>query len=120
MEDDWERNFKDKGLDAVPKNAIQVWERENHAGHVASMVGAYRCNVYDAHDAYKSVAKGDIATMVLLGEHDDFWQVDYMQNELKLLAWRGKVQVVNGVGHAVISGKLEEVERSVLEFWHEL
>lgn len=118
VEEGWEKKFKENGLDAVPREAVQVWEKEKHEGHVAGLISSYRYGgVYDSHQTYESVAKGNIPTLVLLGEHDGFFEAEYMKNELRLLAWRGKVEVVKGVGHGVIAEKTKEVEGFVLAFW---
>ncbi|RDW75498.1 hypothetical protein BP6252_06640 [Coleophoma cylindrospora] len=118
VEEGWEKKFKEKGLDAIPRDAVQVWEREKHSGHVASLISTYRyCSLYDSHDTYESVAKGDVPTLVLLGEHDGFFEKEYMKNELKAVGWRGDVQVVDGVGHGVVGEKTKEVEESMLAFW---
>jgi pimeloyl-ACP methyl ester carboxylesterase len=120
-EEGWEKKFKEKGLDAIPREAVQVWEREKHSGHMSSLISSYRYGgLYDSHDIYASIAKSDIATLTLLGENDGFFEVEYMKKELESLAWVGKVQVVNGVGHGVIAEKVKEVRDSVLAFWDEL
>jgi pimeloyl-ACP methyl ester carboxylesterase len=121
IEEGWEKKFKEKGLDAIPKEAIQVWEGEKHSGHISSLISSYRyTSVYDSHDTYASIAKSDIATLTLLGENDGFFEVEYMKKELESLAWRGKVQVVKGAGHGVIAEKTKEVVDSMLAFWDEL
>ncbi len=118
VEPGWEKEFKERGLDAVPRDAVQVWECEKHSGHVASLISSYRYGgVYDSHNTYENIAKGDLETLVLLGENDPLFEVEYMKNELKVLAWRGKVQVVNGVGHRVSAEKPKEVTEFVLAFW---
>ena len=121
VEEGWEKKFKEKGLDAIPRDAVQVWEREKHKGHMSSVVSAYRYSgVYDSHDTYASIAKSNLKTLMLLGENDGFFTVEYMKKELESLAWMGKVQVINGVGHGIIAEKTKEVEESVLVFWDEL
>jgi pimeloyl-ACP methyl ester carboxylesterase len=121
IEEGWEKKFKEKGLDAIPKEAIQVWEGEKHSGHISSLISSYRyTSVYDSHDTYASIAKSDIATLTLLGENDGFFEVEYMKKELESLAWRGKVQVVKGAGHGVIAEKTKEMMDSMLAFWNEL
>jgi len=121
VEEGWEKNFREKGLNAIPREAVQVWEREKHSGHVASLISSYRYGgLYDSHRTYQSIAKGDFATLVLLGENDKFFEAEYIKEELRALAWRGKVEVVNGVGHGVIAEKAKEVEEFVLAFWDSL
>lgn len=121
VEEGWEKKFKEKGLDAIPREAVQVWERKKHSGHISSLISSYRyIGLYNSHDTYAALAKSDIATLTLLGENDEFFEVMYMKKELESLAWTGKVQVINGVGHRVIAGKTKEVEDFVLAFWHEL
>jgi hypothetical protein len=46
VEEGWEKNFKEKGLDAVPREAVQVWERETHSGHMLSLISSYRYGVF--------------------------------------------------------------------------
>ena len=118
---DWEKKFKEKGLDAIPREAVQVWERKKHSGHMSSLISSYRYSgVYDSHDTYASIAKSDIATLTLLGENDGFFEVEYMKKELESLAWKGTVQVVKGVGHGVIAGEDERGGELVLAFWDKL
>lgn len=117
-EEGWEKKFKETGVDAVPREAIQDWTRENHSGHIASLISAYRYGgLYDSQHMYRSIAKGNIETMVLLGEHDDLFQEEYMRKELEMLAWRGEVHVMNGVGHRIIADKSNEVQNLALAFW---
>jgi pimeloyl-ACP methyl ester carboxylesterase len=121
VEEGWEKKFKEKGLDAIPREAVQVWERDKHSGHLLSLISSYRYGgLYDSHDTYASIAKCAIATLTLLGENDGFFELEYMKKELKSLAWTGKVQVINGVGHGVIAEKVKEVGDSVLAFWDKL
>lgn len=118
VEQNWEVKFKEKGLEAIPRNAVQIWEKEKHAGHVASVISFYRYGgLYDSHQSYRNVANGDIPTMALLGESDAFFVADYMINEFNLVGWRGKVEVIKGVGHGVVSEKTKEVEERLLGFW---
>jgi pimeloyl-ACP methyl ester carboxylesterase len=121
VEEKWEKKLKEKGLEAVPRQAIQVWEKENHAGHVASLVSSYRYGgVFDSHDTYESIAKSELATLTLLGETDGFFKAGYTKSELESLGWRGDVHVVKGVGHGVIAEKIKEVEDYILAFWETL
>ncbi|KAH8654934.1 Alpha/Beta hydrolase protein [Tricladium varicosporioides] len=121
VEEGWEEKFKVKGLDAIPREAVQVWEREKHSGHMLSLISSYRYSgIYDSHDTYTSIAKSGITTLTLLGENDGFFEVEYMKKELELLAWLGKVQVVNGVGHGIVAEKTKEVKDYVLAFWDTL
>ena len=118
VEKDWQLNFKEKGLDAIPRNAVQVWERENHPGHVSSFISFWRHGgLYDSHSTYESVAKGKLPTLVLLGETDGFFPAEYMKKELEALAWRGKVEVIMGVGHGIVGEKPKEVEEYLIGFW---
>lgn len=118
VEEEWESKLKEKGLEGIPRNAVQIWEKEKHAGHVASLISFYRYGgLYDSHQAYINVAKGNIPTMAILGEDDGFFVADYMINELKSVGWRGKVEVIIGVGHGVVGEKTKEVEEKLLEFW---
>ncbi|CAM1509529.1 Fc.00g032680.m01.CDS01 [Cosmosporella sp. VM-42] len=121
VEEGWEKKFKEKGLEAVPREAVQIWEKEKHPGHVASLVSSFRYGgVYESHGTYENIAKSEIKTLTLLGEHDGLFEAEYMKKELVSLGWRGKVQVINGAGHGVIAEKMKEVEESMLEFWNSL
>lgn len=52
-------------------------------GPCCSMVSAYRyTGHYDSHDTYASVARGDVPALMLLGEMDSFFTLDYMKSEL--------------------------------------
>lgn len=118
VEEGWEQKFKEKGLDAIPREAVQVWERDNHGGHVASLVSGYRYGgIYDSHEIYAKVAKGDVKTLVILGGEDHFFGGEYMKKELDSVGWRGEVKVVEGVGHGVIAERPKDVEELMVEFW---
>jgi len=123
VEESWQENFKEKGLAAIPRNAVQIWEKENHEGHVASLVSMYRYGgIYDMHETYRSlVERGmDTKTLVLLGETDGFFEKEYMIAELKQLGWMGEVRVVEGVGHNVAGEKTKETREFVEAFWKAL
>ncbi|KAK0111198.1 hypothetical protein ONS95_001573 [Cadophora gregata] len=121
IEDDWQRKLKVEGLDAIPRNAVQVWEKENHEGHVASLVSLYRYGgLYDMHETYRLVAESGMDTLVLLGETDAFFEKGYMIGELQALGWRGEVKVVEGVGHGVVGEKTKESEELIVNFWESL
>jgi hypothetical protein len=53
---------------------------------------------------------------MILGENDELFEAEYMQKELKNLEWRGKVHVLNGVGHRVVTER-KKVEEFILAFW---
>lgn len=47
------------------------------------MVSAYRyTGHYDSHDTYASVVRGDVPALMLLGEMDSFFTLDYMKSQL--------------------------------------
>lgn len=118
VEEGWEKKFQEKGAEGVSREAVQVWEKEKHTGHVASLVSVYRYGgIFDSHDTYEILVKSDLETLVLLGENDSTFKVEYMKKELKVLEWRGEVKVVYGVGHSVAAEKPEEVEEYMLAFW---
>ncbi|KAH7381865.1 Alpha/Beta hydrolase protein [Cadophora sp. MPI-SDFR-AT-0126] len=118
VEENWQENLKGKGLNAIPRNAVQVWEKENHEGHVASLVSMYRYGgLYDMHETYRSVAESGMDTLVLLGETDGFFEKMYMMGELEKLGWKGEVRVVEGVGHGVVAEKTKETGDFVRKFW---
>lgn len=117
----WEENFKAQGLEAIPREKVQVWENERHEGHIASLTSSYRyAGIFDGHKAYEALIKTGKPTLILLGESDPVFEVTYVKGELEGLGWKGRVEVVEGVGHRVVGEKTKEVEGFMLEFWEGL
>lgn len=109
-----------KGETLYDMEAVQVWQRENHAGHVAALVGMYfDGGVFDEHGAYRTVAQGPVGkkSLVVLGEHDEFFLVERMRMELDNCGWIGGFEVVKDVGHLVVRQKPRETAGLVLSFW---
>ncbi|CAG8949140.1 hypothetical protein HYFRA_00004762 [Hymenoscyphus fraxineus] len=118
---DWEGKFKTKGLQAIPRERVQIWEKEVHRGHVASLVSSYRyCGIFDGHESYVALVRNGVPVLVLLGESDPIFEVGYVKKELEALGWEGRVEVLEGVGHGVVGEKTTEVEGFMLKFWESL
>jgi hypothetical protein len=101
-------------------DAVQVWQRENHAGHVAMLVGLYHYGgVYDFHGTYAAVAKGPVGrlAMVVLGEHDAMFGGEAVRRDLQAMAWAGDVVEMGDVGHLIPRQKPEETAVLLGRFW---
>lgn len=113
----WEKDFKTRGLEAIPREKVQVWENERHQGHIASLVSSLRwAGIYDSHGVYGALVENGTPTLVLLGESDPVFETAYVKGELEGLGWKGRVEVVEGVGHGVVGEKTKEAEKFMLEF----
>lgn len=109
-----------KGETLYDMEAVQVWQRENHAGHVAVLVGMYfDGGVFDEHEAYQMVAQGPVGkkSLVVLGEHDELFLVERIRRELDGCEWIGGFEVVKDVGHLVVRQKPRETAEVVVSFW---
>jgi pimeloyl-ACP methyl ester carboxylesterase len=100
--------------------AVQVWQRESHRGHVSLLVGLYHWGgVFDLHDAYAMVAKGPVGekALVILGEHDTVFAGDCFRKELERVEWRGDVVEMEDVGHLVVREKPKETAEVLGRYW---
>lgn len=100
--------------------AVQVWQRENHAGHVALLVGLYHCGgVFDLHDAYAAAARGPVGrrALVVLGEFDEVFGGERFQKELQAVNWVGDVVVMEDVGHSIVREKPKETAELLGRYW---
>ena len=104
----------------VESEPVQKWERENHAGHAASLVSLFRYgSVWNQHDAYRSVAQGETKTMFILAEKDSFFEVNYMRKELDKLGWKEEnIKVMYGAEHGVSRSHPLELAELVREVWN--
>jgi pimeloyl-ACP methyl ester carboxylesterase len=113
-----ERVAKDGTL--YDMEAVQVWQRENHAGHVAVLVGmCFDVGVFDEHEAYRMVAQGPVGkkSLVILGEHDELFLVERMRRELHNCGRIGGFEVMKDVGHLVVRQKPRETAEALVSFW---
>lgn len=111
----WKERLKNGEVDGV---AVETWERENHAGHVANIVGTFRHGgVFDMHEAYGVLAKSEVRKLVVLGGADDFFREEMMRRELEGVGWKEEVKVVEGAGHGVARTHVGEVVKILEDFW---
>lgn len=122
---DWVLNLAEGGPLVVPEDwkeqvprgkvvseAIKAWERVHHMGHVASVVAMVRDgNVFDGHDAFRTVAKSGKKTLAVIGELDDFTPAE----DLKAVGWRDVV-VVEGARHGLVRENVDDVASRLHEF----
>ena len=100
--------------------AVQVWQRENHAGYVAALVRMYfDGGVLDEHEAFRTVAQGLVGkkSLVVLGEHDRVFPVERMRREFDDCGWIGRLEVMKDVGPLVVRQKPRETAEVVVSFW---
>ncbi|KAK9312828.1 Alpha/Beta hydrolase protein [Lipomyces starkeyi] len=126
---DWILNFIEGGPLVVPEDwkerlhrgefvseAIKSWERVEHKGHVASVVAMFRDgDVFDGHEAFRTVAKSGRKILAVLGELDDLCTVQ----DLETVGWRNVV-VVKGANHGLVRENVGEVAAPLQEFWTSL
>ncbi|KAH7356477.1 Alpha/Beta hydrolase protein [Rhexocercosporidium sp. MPI-PUGE-AT-0058] len=76
----WEERVKKGEMDGV---AVETWQRENHGGHVASLVSMWNyAGVYDQHDSYKLLAESGVEILVLVGSEDGVFPEGMLRREL--------------------------------------
>jgi pimeloyl-ACP methyl ester carboxylesterase len=108
-------------LDQNGADDVQVWQRENHGGHVMSLVAIYRdAGVFGMHGYSREVIERGIEAFVVLGAKDELMEVQMMNRELKGLGWVGAVKVIEGAGHLVVREKAEVVAEPADNFWNGL
>ena len=119
IEEGWKERLANGKVESEP---IEKWERDNHAGHAASLVSLFRYgSVWDQHDVYKSLAQSKINTMFVLGENDECFDMKVWQKELGQLGWKEKdIKVVNGAGHAVVRSHSIELTKLINDFWRQI
>jgi pimeloyl-ACP methyl ester carboxylesterase len=105
-------------------DAVQVWQREEHAGHVAMLVGIVRWGgIYDLQWAYAVVARGPLGTegrtLVVLGEKDMVFGGDAVKKELERVGWNmaDGIEVMEDAGHLVVREKPIETAEVLGRFW---
>lgn len=63
--------------------AVEMWQRENHRGHVASLVSMWNyAGVYDQHASYKLLAESGMEVLVLVGSEDGVFPEEMLRSEL--------------------------------------
>ncbi|KAH9223783.1 Alpha/Beta hydrolase protein [Leptodontidium sp. 2 PMI_412] len=111
----WEERVKKGELDTV---AVEIWQRENHAGHVASLVSMWNyAGVYDQHESYRLLAKSKVEVLVLVGSEDDVFPEEMLRRGLGSVGWKGDIKVVEGAGHGIIGSHSQDVGRLLEELW---
>jgi pimeloyl-ACP methyl ester carboxylesterase len=112
---DWRSKIPLKNMEAV-----QVWQRETHRGHVALLVGLYHSGGrFDLHDEYARVANGPLGRrkLVVLGEHDEMLGGERTKKELKLCGWNDYMVEVKDVDHLIVRWKPDETAELLGKFW---
>jgi pimeloyl-ACP methyl ester carboxylesterase len=112
-EEGWKERLKEGVVDTV---AVETWERENHGGHVVSIVGMFRDGVFDQHEAYRALAKSEMKALVMIGSEDRVFEEKMMKRELESVGWKSGVRVVEGAGHGIVRSHVGEVAGVVEEF----
>lgn len=126
---DWALDFTNGGPLVIPEDwrervnrgevapeAIKSWERNEHRGHVASVVAICRDGkLFDGHEAFRTVARSRRKTLAVLGELDDVCTVQ----DLEAVEWRNVV-VVKGANHGLVRDHVSDVAALLQEFWASL
>lgn len=112
----WKEQLKERKIDT---NAVQAWQRERHAGHKATIVGAWRnAGVFDLHGTYRSLAERGDRALVVLGGEDSVFPETFMRKQLKSVGWKEEhVKAVKGATHEIVRSHIKEVVEVVEEFW---
>jgi hypothetical protein len=116
---DWRERVA-RGERIYDMEAVQVWQREKHAGHLALLVGLYHYGgVFDLHDAYAAAAKGPVGrrALVVLGEHDAVFGGERFRKELEGVGWVGDVVEMEDVGHLIVRQKPKETAELLEKYW---
>ncbi|RAL67916.1 hypothetical protein DID88_008641 [Monilinia fructigena] len=111
----WKERLKNGVIESEP---IERWERENHPGHKASVISTLRYgNVFDQHESYRKLAESNLEILVIVGEYDSSFPLEFIRRELRALGWKGDVKQVDGAGHRLVRSHSDEVARLIEEFW---
>lgn len=123
---DWVLNMSEGGPLVVPENwkervhrgelvpdAIKSWQRVHHKGHVTSLVAIFRDgDVFNGHEAFRTVAKSGKKTMAMLGEFDALCSL----HDLNAVGWRN-VFTVKNAGHGLVRDDVDDVAALLQDFW---
>ncbi|CAD6441716.1 fbbe2212-fe1f-4c48-aee0-6b30c2723d3e-CDS [Sclerotinia trifoliorum] len=113
----WKERLKHGKVESEP---IEIWERENHAGHKASVVSIFRYgNVFDQHESYRKLTNNNLKILVIVGETDSVFPSEFVKSELDALGWKKDVKLVDGAGHGIVRTHPEEVAGLIEAFWEE-
>ncbi|KAF7953845.1 uncharacterized protein EAE97_001244 [Botrytis byssoidea] len=97
---------------------IDQWQRENHKGHIASVVSIFRYgNVFDQHESYRRLIKSGIKILVIVGEFDTSFPPEFVKRELGELEWEKEIVQVDGAGLVLVRTHEEVVGKFIEEFW---
>ncbi|PVH80670.1 alpha/beta-hydrolase [Cadophora sp. DSE1049] len=111
----WEERVKNGEMDGV---AVEAWQRENHGGHVASLVSMLNyAGVYDQHANFKLLGEQDVRALVLVGSEDGVFPEEMLRRELGGVGWKGEIKVVEGAGHGIVGSHFEDAGKLLDEFW---
>ena len=114
----WEERLRRGQVDTEP---IQKWEREQHKGHVASLVSMFRyIGLYDLHEEYRKLRDLDVKILVILGDKDQVIEAESTKKELLGLSWNGEIRVVEGATHEIVRSHVQEVADLAGEMWEGL
>jgi pimeloyl-ACP methyl ester carboxylesterase len=107
--EDW-RDVVAKG--GVQAQAVKRWQLENHKGHEASVVGAFRDGgVIENEELFLRMRGTGVRTLVVLGSEDGLTDAE------EIRGFGFEVKVVEGVGHGVPRERPEDVAEFIAEFW---
>lgn len=110
---DWKERV---GRGELVSEAVQDWQKREHKGHLASVVGFFRDGgVMDRHAEFAEAAKNGIQSLCILGELDDLCTVQEL-NDVGMQ----NVAVVPQVGHGLVREKVPEVSQLIEDFWKNL
>ncbi|KAF7871627.1 hypothetical protein EAF04_003734 [Stromatinia cepivora] len=113
----WKERLRSAEVESEP---IERWERENHAGHKASVVSIFRYgNVFDQHESYRKLVNSNLKILVMVGENDSSFPPGFVKRELRALGWKKDVKQVDGAGHSIVRSHPQEVAGFIEEFWEE-
>ncbi|KAF5868643.1 putative valacyclovir hydrolase protein [Botrytis fragariae] len=111
----WKNAFRQGEFVSQP---IEQWQRENHKGHVVSVVSIFRYgNVFDQHESYRKLIGSGIKILVIVGEFDTSFPPEFVKRELGELGWGREILQVDGAGHSLVRTHEEVVGRFIEEFW---
>ncbi|CZR59801.1 uncharacterized protein PAC_09695 [Phialocephala subalpina] len=118
VKEGWKERMVKGEVDTVP---IEKWEREEHRGHVASLVSTWNYGgVFDQHESYGKLLEKKFKTLVVLGSKDGVIEPEDTKKELEKLGWKGEVPVVEGATHDIVRSHRKEVAVLCIEFWEKL
>ncbi|KAJ3094930.1 hypothetical protein HK100_005974 [Physocladia obscura] len=111
VQPDWKDHFS-RG-EIISGDPIQVWERENHKGHIPSIVAMFRDGgACDMHEYFKIASnKSNIYKLAVIGELDSVCS----EQDLKNVGF-DHIIVVPKAGHSLVRNRVSEVASPIIEF----